>query len=150
MRARRSRAALAALTVVAGAAFGGCGDGDGDDGGEGDASPPPQATVAGVPPRQVEEAVRGLCEAREEAGSDVNSARTTFYDHSHEPLHGIARALEPVDRSMVSRLLEAKEAVEAGLASASPAPSLTADLDVLLQATRASLARLSVPPPSCP
>ncbi|HEV3401381.1 MAG TPA: hypothetical protein VG078_06125 [Acidimicrobiales bacterium] len=145
MRARRSWAALAALTVVAGS-FGGCGDGDGD----GDAAPPPQATVAGVPPRQVEGAVRGLCEAREEAGSDVNSARASFYDHSHEPLHGIARALEPVDRSMVSRLLEAKEAVEAGLASASPGPSLTADVDMLLQATRASLARLSVPPPSCP
>ena len=149
MRDRRwwtALAALAALAVLAAAAIGGCGG----DGGDGDAAPPqPQATVAGVAPRQVEEAVTGLCEARDEAESDVNSARTTFYDHSHEPLHGIARALEPVDRSMVSRLLEAKQAVEADLASPSPAPSLTADLDALLQVTRASLARLSVPPPSC-
>jgi hypothetical protein len=147
VKAGWSRAAVAALTVLLSTAFAACGDGDAD--GEGDAGTPPPPTVAGVPPRQVEEAIEGLCRARDEAASDVKSARTTFYDRSHEPLHGIARALEPVDRSMVSRLLEAKEAVEAGLASASPVPALTTDLDVLLQATRASLARLSVPPPSC-
>ena len=145
MSPRRSLAALTALAGLALVAVAGCGDRDG----EGDDGSPPQSTVAGVPPRQVEEAVRGLCEAREEAADDVKSARATFYDRSHEPLHGIARALEAVDRAMVARLLQAKEAVEAGLAAATPPPSLTADLDVLLQVSRASLARLSVLPPSC-
>jgi hypothetical protein len=145
VRPRRSGAALAAVALVVVAALTACAVGDGGR----DEGAPPESTVAGVPPREVEEAVDGLCEARDEAATDVKSARTTFYDRSHEPLHGIARALEAVDRAMVARLLQAKEGVEAGLAASTPPPSLTADLDVLLQATRASLARLSVPPPSC-
>jgi hypothetical protein len=142
----RSVTALAAVALTLLAAASACGD---DGGGDADEGSPPESTVAGVPPRQVEEAVAGLCEAREEAETDVKSARTTFYDRSHEPLHGIALALEAVDRAMVARLLQAKEAVEAGLAAPTPPPSLTGDLDVLVQVTRASLARLSVPPPSC-
>jgi len=145
VKPRRSVTALVAVALAVVAATTACGDG-GEDADEGS---PSESTVAGVPPRQVEEAVAGLCEAREEAEADVKSARTTFYDRSHEPLHGIARALEAVDRAMVARLLQAKEAVEAGLAAPTPPPSLTADLDVLVQVTRASLARLSVAPPSC-
>jgi hypothetical protein len=144
VRPRRSFTALAAVAVGLLAATA-CGGG----GGDGEAESPPESTVAGVPPREVDEAVGGLCEAREEAETDVKSTRATFYDRSHEPLHGIARALEAVDRAMVARLLQAKEKVEAGLAVPTPPPSLTADLDVLVQVTRASLARLSVAPPSC-
>jgi hypothetical protein len=80
----------------------------------------------------------------------VKAARTTFYDRSHEPLHTIARALEPVDRPLAGRLFEAKEAVEADLSSPSRAPTLSRDLDRLLEVTRASLHRLSVDAPSCP
>lgn len=135
--ARWALVAVAALTILVG-----CGDGDGGS--------PPAATVPGLPAPQVDDAVKGLCQAREEAGGDVNGARTTFYDRSHEPLHVVARALEPVDRPLAGRLLEAKEAVEADLASPSRAPALSADLDRLLEVTRASLSRLSVAAPSCP
>lgn len=109
---------------------------------------PAANNVAGLPPARVEDAVLGLCQARGAAGSDVRSARAAFYDRSHEPLHALAGALEPVDRPLVARLLEAKEAVEAGLVSGSPA--LTADLDRLLDVTRASLVRLSASSPRCP
>ena len=130
------RAVVAFSLVMAVAACGG-GDGDGS-----------TATVAGVPAARMEDAVLGLCQTRDTAATDVQSARTSFYDRSHEPLHALAAALEPIDRPLAARLLEAKEAVEAGLASGSPA--LTADVDRLLEATRASLVRLSAPSPGCP
>ncbi len=115
-------------------------------GGKGDGGTP--STVAGLPAARADGAVLGLCQARATAATDVQSARTAFYDRSHEPLHALARAIEPVDRPLVARLLEAKEAVEAGLGSGSP--TLTADLNRLLDATRTSLTRLSVSSPDCP
>lgn len=130
------RAVVAFSLVVAVAACGG---------GDGDRSTP---TVAGVPAAGMEDAVLGLCLTRDTAATDVQSARTSFYDRSHEPLHALAGALEPIDRPLVARLLEAKEAVEAGLASGSPA--LTADVERLLEVTRASLVRLSASSPACP
>ena len=145
MRGRRLGGAAAAAALVLAAAIEGCGDGRGQ--GERSSAAP---TVAGLPPRDVEEAVKGLCQVRAEAGTDVKSARTTFYDRSHEPLHGIARALEPVDHQQSALLLEAKAAVEADLDAGSATPWLTGAVDRLLTVTRASLARLSVTPPSCP
>ena len=130
-----------AAAVVLALALVGCSD-------DGSGAPAP-TTLAILPAGQVEEAVAGLCQARAEADTDVNAARTTFYDRSHEPLHGIARALEPVDRPLVTGLLEAKVAVETDLGARTPAPTLTADLDRLLELTRASLARLSVASPPC-
>jgi len=115
-------------------------------GGKGDSGTP--STVAGLPAARADGAVLGLCQARAAAATDVQSARTAFYNRSHEPLHALARALEPVDRPLVARVLEAKEAVEAGLGSGSP--TLTADLNRLLDATRTSLTRLSVSSPDCP
>ena len=155
MTGRRPRVALAALALVVGAVSSGCGQGgEGGSGGEGGAPGGARAastaTVPGLPAAQVDDAVEGLCQAREEAGGDVNPARTTFYDRSHDPLHAIAGALEPVDRPLAGRLLEAKQAVEADLASPARAASLTADLDRLLEVTREALARLSVPSPPCP
>ena len=138
VRARRGVRAVAAFSLVVAVAACGGGDGDGST----------AETVAGVPAAGMEDAVLGLCETRDTAATDVQSARTSFYDRSHEPLHALAGALEPVDRPLAARLLEAKEAVEAGLASGSPA--LTADVDRLLEATRAGLVRLSAPSPGCP
>ncbi|HWC12645.1 MAG TPA: hypothetical protein VG455_15660, partial [Acidimicrobiales bacterium] len=92
----------------------------------------------------------GLCTARRSAGTDVNAARSTFYDRSHDPLHSLAQDLQPVDRALAARLLEAKEAVESGLRAHRPAPSLGPDLDALLEVTGQALARLSLPVPRCP
>ena len=131
--------AAALLALLAGGA---CGDDDGGSSG--------RSSVAGLPARDVDAAVRGLCRARAEAGTDVKSARTTFYDRSHGPLHDIARALEPVDHQQAALLLEAKATVEAHLDAEPAGPSLTAAVDRLLQVTRASLTRLSATPPPCP
>ena len=139
-----------ALAVVVGAVSSGCGEGESEGGAPGPAGSPAEVTVPGLPPGRVHDAVEGLCRARQEAGADVNAARTTFYDRSHEPLHAIAGALEPLDRPLAGRLLEAKQAVEADLANPARAPSLTADIDRLLEVTRAAVGRLSATSASCP
>ena len=137
---------LAALAAVALAA-GGCG---GDDSSEPPATEPAAITTTAPGGRGYDAAFLGLCTARASAGTDVKSARSTFYDRSHDPLHSIARDLEPVDRALAARLLEAKEAVESGLRPERPPPSLGPDLDRLVEVTGQALARLSLSAPRCP
>ena len=138
---RRLAAGIAALAVVA-LGLTGCG---GDD-----PSPSPSPTTAAPGGAGYDAAFLGLCAARASAGTDVNSARSTFYDRSHDPLHSIARDLEPVDRPLAARLLEAKQAVESGLRPDPAPPSLGPDLDHLVEVTGQALVRLSRPVPRCP
>ncbi len=132
------RMIVAAALIVAGC-------GGGSDGG---------LTVEGerIPQRRINSAVEGLCEARDQAPADVTKARAAFYDRSHEMLHVIATALQPVDIPQAARLLEAKEAVESDLdgPGPTPPPDLVADLDNLLAVTRTGLDRLEVSAPRCP
>ena len=95
-------------------------------------------------------ALFGLCVARDQADHTPTRVRTTFFDRSHDTLHELARALEPVDRASTARLLEAKNTIEADLASDPPPASLAADLDRLILATRDGLRRLDEPAPGCP
>ena len=103
-----------------------------------------------VPVARLEDAATALCTARDEAGGDVKQANTTFYDRSHDALHTIARALDPVDRAAAARLLEDKERVETDFRSNAAGPQLAADLDNLARTTRTGLAALSVSVPPCP
>ncbi len=114
-----------------------CGGGDGDGGDSG-------GETAGF-----REAAIALCAARDQAGADVMAARTTFYDRSHDALHDIARALDPVDRAASGRLLEAKQQVETGLDASPPPADLVADFQRLADVTRAGLAELDVDVPPC-
>lgn len=137
-------AALAAAAVL----LAGCG-------GDGSTSPATTATTAapsatGPGAGVYQASLLGLCAARASADGDVNSARSTFYDRSHDPLHSIASDLAPVDRVLAARLLEAKEAVESALRADRPPPSLGPDLDRLVEVTGQALARLSLPVPRCP
>lgn len=93
-------------------------------------------------------AATALCQATEEARSDVDAARTTFYDRSHADVHVIARALEEVDRARAGRILLTKQRVEAELLSGG-SPTLSDDLRQLFLATRAGLRRLDVSVPEC-
>ncbi len=79
-----------------------------------------------------------LCAARHAAaGGDVGEARRIFADRAHHALHELAATTSEHDRAGAARLLEAKEAVEGGLAQASP--ELVRDLDRLISvATRAA------------
>jgi hypothetical protein len=128
-------------------AVAGCG---GDDSSEPPATAARATTTAAPAGRDYEAAFLGLCAARASGATDVNSARSTFYDRSHDPLHSIARDLEPVDRALAARLLEAKEAVESGLRPDRAPSSLGPDLDRLVEVTGQALARLSLPVPRCP
>ena len=92
--------------------------------------------------------VAGLCTAADQAGTgDTTDARRTFFDESHDALHRLAEETSERDRAVAAALLEAKEQVEAGLEAGSP--TLAADLDTLVEATRTAV-RVgddTVPPP---
>ncbi len=80
------------------------------------------------------QAYAGLCAARSAAAAgEAAGAREVFFDRAHQPLHELASGAAAYDRAVAARLLEAKEAVEAGLIQLRP--SLVADLDHLLSAT---------------
>jgi len=83
-------------------------------------------------------AVAGLCAAAGQArGGDVDDARATFFDQSHDDLHELADEVAGDDRAAAAELLEAKEAVEADLEDSSA--SLPDDLDTLVDATRTAV-----------
>ena len=94
-------------------------------------------------------ALTGLCVARDQAGRTPARVRTTFFDRSHGTLHVLARALENVDRSSTARVLETMNRVEVDLAFDRPPASLRADLDRLIDATRAGVRRLDHAAPGC-
>lgn len=135
--------AVAALVV----GLAGCGGSGGS--AKAPTGPPTSTTASTLDVATMTAAVGGLCTARAQADTDVKSVRATFYDRSHEALHTIARALEPVDRVVAARLLEAKQAVEADVNAQPPRATVAADLDRLLDVTRQGLARLSITAPRC-
>lgn len=124
---QRGAAALALLLAA-------CGGGSSPGGGAG---------LAGV--------ADGVCQAAAQAGGgDVEQARATFYDRSHDGLHDVAGRLDSVDRTLAARLLEAKQRVESGLDRRPPPASVVADLVALDSVTRDALDRLSVDTRPCP
>jgi len=83
-------------------------------------------------------AVAGLCAAADEVrAGDVDDARATFFDQSHDDLHELADDAAAADRAAAADLLEAKESVEADLED--PSASLADDLDTLVDATRVAI-----------
>ncbi len=119
----------------------------------GDGSGPSATTAPSTtapPGNAYQVAFVGLCLARASAPIDVNTARSTFYDRSHDALHSLASDLASVDRALAARLLEAKQAVESDFGAEPAPPSLGPDLDRLLEVTGQALARLSLPAPPCP
>lgn len=146
-------AVTTAVVFVLGMAAAACGVA-----GEGRPAPGPAESGPTVASRPLVAGAQGLCLARKQADTDVQSVRATFYDRAHEPLHTIARDLERVDRTLAARLLEATQAVEAdvnaqipppGAEAMVPAATLAADLDHLIDVTARGLARLSVAPVPC-
>lgn len=84
----------------------------------------------------------GLCDAQAAAAAgDAASARSAFFNFSHQALHDLARRLEDGHRDEAARLLLAKQAVEADLARAAPA-DVARDLGPLLDATRRGVVRV--------
>ncbi len=130
--------------VVALALFGAACGGDDD---------PPTSVKVGdedVPATRLAEALQGVCLARTQAAAaDVEAARQTFFDRSHDTLHVLALALEAVDRAKAGELLLAKQLVESDLESNPVRTSLAQDLGRLGEVTRSGLARLEISTAPC-
>ena len=130
---------VGALAMTGGA----CGDDDG----------PPTSVKVGdeeVPATRLADAFQGICLARRQAGAgNPQSARTTFFDRSHDTLHVLALAWEDVDRQKAGELLLAKQLVEADLEATPVRANLVQDLKRLADVTRSGLARLEISTPPC-
>lgn len=110
---------------------------------------PTGTTPAGpVSSAAAEGTVLGLCEIRD--ATDRDGASATFQDRTHQTLHDLAAATEPVDRGATADLLTSKQRVEVDLEEASLPESFGADVDALIEATRAALETIGLDAPDCP
>ena len=119
-----------------------------DGGGSEDPSVPASGALGPVTAEAAAEAVRGLCDLGTATGRA--EAEAIFFDRSHETLHVIAAATEVRDRDAAADLLEAKQRVEADLAGADLPPDFAADVETLIEATRAALDAIGLEGPTCP
>ena len=111
----------------------------------------PATTASTAPAGRYDGVHTGICAADAAAAAgDARGAKAAFAD-AHQGLHEVADEAAKTDRAASARLLEAKEKVEADLASpTAPAAITKADLDALLPALRAAAAATGHPmPTSC-
>jgi hypothetical protein len=113
---------------------------------------PASVTIAGetVSTTRLRAVAAGLCEAAEQAASDISAAAKTFNSKAHDGLHTIARGLQEIDRAAAATLLEAKQKVEGDISSKVAGPQLATDLRSLSDVTKTSLARFNVTVDACP
>lgn len=113
---------------------------------------PASVTMAGetVSTTRLRVIAAGLCEAAQQAATDISAAAKTFNSKSHDGLHVIARGLQEIDRPASATLLEAKQKVEGDISDKVAGPQLAADLRSLSEVTRSSLARFTVTVDACP
>ena len=142
---RRRWARLGGLLLTVALVAGGAACGDDDD--------PPTSVRVGdeeVPATRLADALQGVCLAgRQAASGNVEPARRTFFDRSHDTLHVLAVALEAADRQKASDLLLAKQLVEADLEATPVRGNLVKDLGRLADVTRSGLDRLEISTPPC-
>jgi hypothetical protein len=113
---------------------------------------PASVTMAGetVSTTRLRAVAGGLCEAAQQAATDITAAAKTFNSKSHDGLHLIARGLQEIDRPAAATLLEAKQKVESDISGKAAGGQLAADLRSLSDVTRSSLARFNVTVDACP
>lgn len=75
-----------------------------------------------------------VCEAADAAGAGDEVGAAEAFDDVHGPLHELAAATEAEDRAIAARLLEAKQAVEAG-AGAEAYRTLVMSVEDAIEAT---------------
>lgn len=93
--------------------------------------------------------VADLCDAI--AAEDAATAGEVFEGRVHRPLHDLADEAQAADRSVATRLLEAKFAVETVVRGDvdAPAPLVRQRLEDLATEVRTTLEALDRPAPSC-
>jgi hypothetical protein len=113
---------------------------------------PASVTMAGqtVSTTRLRAIAAGLCEAAQQAATDISAAAKTFNNKSHDGLHTIARGLQDIDRPASATLLEAKQKVEADISNKVDGAQLAADLRSLAEVNKSSLARFNVTVDACP
>ena len=113
---------------------------------------PESVTMAGetVSTTRLRVIAAGLCEAAQQAATDISAAAKTFNSKSHDGLHVIARGLQEIDRPTSAALLEAKQKVEGDISGKTAGPQLAADLRSLSEVTKSGLARFNVTVDACP
>jgi len=113
---------------------------------------PASVTMAGqtVTTARLRAIAAGLCEAAQQAGTDVSAAKHTFNTKSHDGLHLIARGLQDIDRPASATLLEAKQKVEGDFSNAAAGEQVATDLRTLSEVTKSGLARFNVSVDACP
>ena len=91
-----------------------------------------------------------LCDAETAFNAnDPGRGRRVFLDRVHQSVHELAAATEERDRAAAARLLEAKQAVEAGLGN-EPDARLASNLGRLRRAALAAIEVLGIDaPPPC-
>lgn len=111
----------------------------------------PAVTVGGeeFSETELQDAVVGLCSARESATEDVDGAETAFLDRAHEPLHVLVAAIEDDDRALAGRLLVAKQVVEAEFDGDRDPQELEQDMDELLSVTVEALEVVGIEAHAC-
>ena len=115
-------------------------------------SAPASVTMAGqtVTTAKLRAIAAGLCEAAQQAATDLSAAEKTFQGKSHDGLHLIARGLQDIDRPASATLLEAKQKVEGDFSNDAAGPQVAADLRSLSEVTKSSLALFNVTVDACP
>ena len=98
---------------------------------------------------ELQDAVVGLCSARESAPDDVADAEAAFLDRAHRPLHVLAAAVEDDDRELAGRLLVAKQIVESEFNGDRDPQELEQDLGELLDVTVEALQVLGIEAQTC-
>lgn len=138
----------AAGTVAACLLLAACGSSADDPTGSGEAAATTEAEPTTTSTTAADPAFVQLCDVLASAAAgDLEKVRTTFDDG---PLHTLADATIDVDRPVAARLLEAKEAVESGLADPDMiAEQIAADLEALTDATGEAYAITDAPQPPC-
>lgn len=80
-----------------------------------------------VEPERVATMVSAICRL-ERIGRVNDRAAAVFFGDAHTTLHELASMVEPVDRAITARLLEAKAAVEGPLTSGRPVDDFGSDV----------------------
>ncbi len=138
------RLAVGAVAIGA-VAIGACGSGDDEPGAASATSATTEISGSVADDPQMDRSFGQLCDMLDLVrDGDIDGARAAF---DHGPLHTLADAATEVDRAVASRLLQAKENVEADLAGSNTSPSLiVASLQTLTEATADALVATGVAP----
>lgn len=94
-----------------------------------------------------DDAVLALCAIRDE--EDLETARNTFQDRVHGPLHDLVTVLQDDDRELAAGLLVAKQGVENELSSGDDLEQLVEDTRRLIAVTGDALQTVGMEVPKC-